>query len=155
MNGAVLLERQLICPLEADTARVGGLLAKSLTAPAFIALFGGLGAGKTVFTRGFGEALGAADVASPSFMIVREHDSEPRLLHFDAYRLSGAEELAAVGFDDYLRQRALIVLEWAERVPELLPPERLDIHIEGSGQEERRLRLVARGARYAEAVAAL
>lgn len=149
------MERRLLCTTEADTARVGGQLAALLRAPAFVALYGGLGAGKTALVRGLGEQLGSPDVSSPTFTIVHEHDTQPRLLHFDAYRLGGADELYAIGFDDYLRESALIVLEWAELVEDALPAERLDIFIEGSGGEPRMLTLKPHGERYEGTVAAL
>ncbi len=147
--------RTLLAQTEEDTAFVGARLAKLLHAPAFVALYGELGAGKTALARGFGAALGADDVSSPTFTIVREYDTQPRLLHFDAYRLSGADELMAIGFSDYLNEPALIVLEWAELVEEALPEERLDIHIAGSGDEPRSITLVSHGAAYESVVKAL
>ncbi len=149
------MERMVCCTTEADTARLGAMLAAHLHAPAFVALYGELGAGKTALARGLGEALGAEDMASPTFTILREYDTQPRLLHFDAYRLSGAEELYAIGFAEYAAEPALLLIEWAERVPEALPKERLDIYIEGSGIEPRALRLVPHGERYERAVAGL
>lgn len=149
------MERRLCCPSESDTARIGARLAALLSVPAFVALYGELGTGKTALVRGLGEALGARDLTSPTFTILCEYDTSPRLVHMDAYRLSGAEELFAIGFEEYLHEPALLLLEWAERVPEALPAERLDIHIEGSGNEPRALRFVPRGERYERVVAAL
>ena len=149
------MERRICGPRESDTARIGARLAALLGAPAFVALYGELGAGKTALVRGLGGALGVRDVTSPTFTILCEYDTSPRLVHMDAYRLSGAEELFAIGFEEYLAEPALLLLEWAERVPEALPTERLDIYIEGSGDEPRALRLVARGERYERVVAAL
>ena len=128
---------------------------KSLTAPAFVALYGDLGAGKTALVRGMGAALGTLEVRSPTFTIVHEYETKPKLLHFDAYRLADAEELYAIGFADYLSQDAVCVLEWAERVPEALPAERLDIRLIGSGEEPRTLRFTPHGERYEKVLEAL
>ena len=135
--------------------RLAARLTERLSAPAFLALTGELGAGKTAFVRGMGEKLHAGDVQSPTFTIVREHDTNPRLLHFDAYRLSGADELYAIGFSDYLSEDAIIVMEWAELVLPALPAERLDIRIVGSGDEPREIVLTPHGERYEGLVNAL
>ena len=144
--------KNVLCQTEADTEALGGRLARLLDAPAFVALYGDLGAGKTAFVRGMGAALGIDDVRSPTFTIVQEHPCEPPLLHFDAYRLCGEDELYAIGFEEYSAMPALIALEWAERVPDALPRERLDIFFEGSGDEPRRVRLQPRGKRYESVV---
>ena len=102
-----------------------------------------------------GAEVGTSEVRSPTFTIVHEYETNPRLIHFDAYRLSDAEELFAIGFEEYLAQDAVVVLEWAERVPEALPNERLEIHLSGSGEEPRELELIPYGARYESVVNAL
>ena len=129
---------------------LGGGLGRALFPGAFVALHGDLGAGKTVLVRGVGAALGATDVTSPTFTIVQEYDTQPRLLHFDAYRLADADELYAIGFDDYLAQDAVILMEWAELVQEALPPARLELTIEGDGDAPRHVSLCALGADYEE-----
>jgi len=144
--------KTIVCRTEAETEALGGRLAGLLAAPAFVALYGDLGAGKTALVRGMGEALGTGAVRSPTFTIVQEYRTSPRLIHFDAYRLSGGDELYAIGFEDYLDEDALLVLEWAGRVPEALPKERLEIRIEGSGDEPRTIRMEPLGARYESVV---
>lgn len=129
---------------------LGGRLGRALLPGAFVALHGDLGAGKTVLVRGVGAALGVSDVTSPTFTIVQEYDTQPRLLHFDAYRLADADELYAIGFDDYLAQDAVILMEWAELVQEALPPDRLELTIEGDGDAPRHVSLCALGAAYEE-----
>ncbi len=148
--------RRFVCKSKAETAALGAKLAVCLHAPAFIALNGDLGAGKTVLVRGLGRALGITGaMQSPTFTIVSEYDSKPKLLHFDAYRLSDADELYAIGFDDYLKENALLVMEWAELVPDALAAQRLEIRIHGSGEEARVLEAVAIGDRYEEALKCL
>ena len=132
----------MVCKTESETEALGAALAKRLTPPAFVALYGDLGAGKTALVRGMGAFLGTSEVRSPTFTIVHEYQTNPRLIHFDAYRLANAEELLAIGFEEYLTQNAILVLEWAERVPEVLPKERLELHLNGSGDEPREIALI-------------
>ena len=136
------------CASEAEMQALGSRLAAQLTAPAFVALHGDLGAGKTALVRGMGAYLGADGITSPTFTIVQEYDTTPRLLHFDAYRLADEDELYAMGFEDYLAEDAFLVMEWAELVEYALPEERLEITIHGSGAEIRTVELTARGERY-------
>lgn len=147
--------KTLICKTEQETEALGRALLNALPVPSFVALYGGLGAGKTALVRGMGDAAGTSEVRSPTFTIVHEYETQPKLIHFDAYRLADAEELLAIGFEDYLAQHAILVLEWAERVPEALPHERLELHLFGSGNEPREIRLIPFGARYESVVNAL
>ncbi len=134
---------------EKDTAALGEKLGQRLFPGAFIALFGELGAGKTTLTRSLAEAMGIRGVLSPTFTIVREYtQGSLPLFHFDAYRLGSAEELDAIGFADYQARQGAIVMEWCENVAEALPPERLEIHLAGSGDSPRSARLVAFGKPY-------
>lgn len=147
--------KTIVCKTEEETLSLGKALVRLLPVPSFVALYGGLGAGKTALVRGMGAEAGTQEVRSPTFTIVHEYVTQPRLIHFDAYRLLDAEELRAIGFEDYLAQNAILVLEWAERVPEALPPERLELHLSGSGDEPRKIRLLPFGARYESVVNAL
>ncbi len=145
----------MIYKTERETEQLGRALLKALPVPSFVALYGGLGAGKTALVRGMGAEAGTSEVRSPTFTIVHEYETQPKLIHFDAYRLADAEELRAIGFEDYLAQHAILVLEWAERVQEALPKERLELHLSGSGDEPRELVLIPFGARYESVVNAL
>lgn len=147
--------KTIVCKTESETEALGAALAERLTPPAFVALYGDLGAGKTALVRGMGAVLGTSGVRSPTFTIVHEYQTSPRLIHFDAYRLADAEELFAIGFEEYLAEHAILVLEWAERVPEALPKDRLDVFLEGSGQEARILRLEPHGSAYESVVEGL
>ncbi|MDO4565657.1 MAG: tRNA (adenosine(37)-N6)-threonylcarbamoyltransferase complex ATPase subunit type 1 TsaE [Clostridia bacterium] len=140
------MERLFRSKSEEQTAELGRRLGKELSSGAFVALYGDLGSGKTAFARGVGAALGIVKMTSPTFTIVREYGVAPRLYHFDAYRLSGEDELYAMGFEDY--KDGIILMEWANLVAGALPEERLDICIEGSGDEERRISAAAHGAGY-------
>ena len=142
--------RRFTIETEQDMIALGRRIAEMLNKRGFVALYGDLGAGKTVFARGVAEAFGIDHVSSPTFTIVCEYPTSPKLFHFDAYRLSDADELFAIGFSDYLKEDALILMEWANLVSEALPKERLDVTIEGSGSEARAVTIEPHGARYGE-----
>ena len=147
--------RTFFCQTERDTESLGFCGAQLLFTHAFLALYGDLGTGKTAFARGVGRGLGTPEVASPTFTIVREHATEPKLLHFDAYRVSGPDELFALGFDEYLAEEAVILMEWAERAKDCLPRERLDITITIAENGGRVISMQPRGTRYERLVDAL
>ena len=149
------MERTLTLKTEQDMEGLGERIARALPAGGFVALYGDLGAGKTVLCRGAGKALGLDHLSSPTFTIVQEYPTMPPLFHFDAYRLEDEDELYAMGFEDYLDRSGLILMEWADRVPNALSKERLDVEIVGSGAEERRVRLMPRGEAYEGLVKAL
>ena len=142
------MERTLTLKTESEMEELGARMAKALPAGGFVALYGDLGAGKTVLCRGAGWALGLDHLNSPTFTIVQEYPTVPPLFHFDAYRLADEDELYAMGFEDYLDRNGLILMEWADRVPLALPRERLEIEIVGSGADERTVRLTPRGTSY-------
>lgn len=95
-----------------------------------IALVGGLGAGKTHWTKGFAAGLGStADVTSPTFGLVHEYlGGRLPVFHFDFYRLASAAELIALGWDEYLDQGGVIIAEWGDKFPELLPSNTIWLH---------------------------
>ena len=142
------MERTLTLKTEQDMEALGESIARALPNGGFVALYGDLGAGKTVLCRGAGRALGLDHLSSPTFTIVQEYPTAPPLFHFDAYRLEDEDELYAMGFEDYLDRDGLILMEWADWVPGALPRERLDIEIVGSGGEERRVQLLPHGKAY-------
>lgn len=108
-----------------------GRTAAALARPGLvIALVGGLGAGKTHWTKGFVAGTGSrAEVTSPTFGLVHEYPggSLP-LFHFDFYRLNSAAELLALGWDEYLDQGGVVIAEWGDKYPELLPETTIWLH---------------------------
>ncbi|MGD9519245.1 MAG: tRNA (adenosine(37)-N6)-threonylcarbamoyltransferase complex ATPase subunit type 1 TsaE [Armatimonadota bacterium] len=129
-------------------------LARHLRAGDVVALVGPLGAGKTCFASGLAEALGVEGrVASPSFVVARFHDGPTPLVHADAYRLSGAEDLLDAGLDDWLRV-AVVAVEWADLAEEALPADRLTVALATDGGG-RRIELTATGPRSLRALEAL
>ena len=96
-----------------------------------IAYFGGLGVGKTTFTRGLAKGMGLPDVvSSPTFAIVQEyHGDGLSLYHFDMYRLADADALFDIGWEDYLDRGGVCAVEWSENVREALPPDAVTVTI--------------------------
>ncbi len=102
---------------EQETEALGAHLSKSLPDGAVVAMYGDLGAGKTAFVRGMARGMGlTCHVSSPTFTIVNEYLGNRDLIHFDMYRLSGADELFDIGWEDYLNRGAVCVVEWSENV---------------------------------------
>jgi len=142
---------EMISHSEAQTRRLAMMLASRLRAGDVIALTGPLGAGKTCFVRGLAEGLGLdpAEVSSPTFIMCQEY--EPRdgkagaiLVHVDGYRLRGDDELQTIGWDEYLEAcDAIIAVEWADRLGDALPEERISIEMAHVDEHSRRLRISA------------
>ena len=111
-----------------------------------VCLWGELGAGKTVFAKGFGAGLGIeATISSPSFVLMGEYAGRLPMFHIDLYRLSSAGEVVDAGLLDDRQAAGVVLIEWPDRLGDALPPERLDIHIDGGADEPRALRLTANG----------
>ena len=119
----------------ADTEELGRRLAAVLRSGDVVAYRGGLGAGKTAFTRGLAAGC-TARVSSPTFTVVNEYDGPLPLFHFDMYRLSGAEELFDIGWEDYLSRPGVCAVEWSERVEDALPPGTVVVIIERRPDKE-------------------
>ena len=114
-----------------------------------ICLNGELGSGKTVFTKGFANALGIKEnITSPTFNIIKEYDGELPLYHMDVYRLDGNTE--GVGIEDYFTKGGVVIIEWANTIKDILPAERLDIKIKVAGENSRVLIITPRGKAYEE-----
>lgn len=117
---------------EEETREFGLELAAAASAGQIIALTGGLGTGKTTLTKAIGEGLGIkAMITSPTYTIIHEYQGgRLPLYHFDVYRIDGADDMYELGFEEYFYGGGLTVVEWADRIPELLPPDALRIKID-------------------------
>ncbi len=116
-----------------------GLIDPSADYPV-VALYGDLGAGKTVFVRGMASLLSpGAHVKSPTYTIVNEYDGGVPLYHFDMYRIESEDDLYSIGFDDYL-ERGVAVIEWSENIPYALPREYFRVTIDKISDTERHVR---------------
>lgn len=120
-----------------ETWALAGKVAAELKAGDVVCLEGDLGAGKTTFTQGLAAALGAPGrVNSPTFCIVQEHG---RLVHMDLYRLKDEDDVISTGWEDYLADGAILVVEWPDRAGTLIPKTALRIRFELTSEEERRI----------------
>jgi len=116
-----------------ETREVGRALSQRFPTTGLVLLTGELGAGKTTLVKGIVDGLGVAgadDVSSPTYTIVHEYGDPVRVYHVDLYRLDTEEEVRGFGFEDLLDQPALLLVEWGERFPHLLPQERIEITID-------------------------
>jgi tRNA threonylcarbamoyladenosine biosynthesis protein TsaE len=156
MPAATDLERQLVCPDPAATSALGRALAGAALAGDLVCLWGDLGAGKTHLAKAFGAALGVtATITSPSFILMAEYEGRLPLFHVDLYRLADASDVLAGGLVDDRQATGVTLVEWPDRMRDALPAARLDVRIDGSGDEPRTITLRAGGApyrRYLEAV---
>ena len=130
-----------------QTRQIGRWLADVLEPGAVVAIRGELAAGKTVLVRAIAEALGAGseEVASPTFVLVREYAGRFPVYHADAYRLKGPDEFLDLGGDEYLFGDGVCLIEWADRVATVLPEDRLEVQIEITGEQSRQIRIAATG----------
>ena len=113
-----------------------------------ICLYGDLGSGKTVFSKGFAQALGIDEpVTSPTFNIIKEYLSgEMPLYHMDVYRLDG--NIDGVGIEDYFDKNGVVIIEWADTIKDYLPEERIDIKFKVIGEDSRSLVFIPHGRQY-------
>lgn len=112
---------------------------KNLNGNEIIALYGGLGVGKTAFTRGLARGLGVEDnVSSPTFAIVNEYSGSPNLYHFDMYRIESWNDLYSIGFFDYIGN-GVVVVEWSENIEGALPDDSIRIEIQNGSSENERI----------------
>ena len=114
-----------------ETYELGRTIARQLPRRAVVLLIGNLGAGKTTLTQGIVSGLGAAsreEVSSPTFTLIHEYSD--RVYHVDLYRLDTEAEVATLGLDDLFDREAVVLIEWGERFPRLMPSERFEIRLE-------------------------
>ncbi|MCS6777463.1 MAG: tRNA (adenosine(37)-N6)-threonylcarbamoyltransferase complex ATPase subunit type 1 TsaE [Chloroherpetonaceae bacterium] len=137
-----------------DTERLGAALGRLLRPGDTLALAGALGAGKTTLAQAIARGMGITDpVTSPTFALIQEHPGPVPLFHFDVYRLQVPEEVLELGFTEYLERDGVLLIEWADRIASLLPPDHLLLLLEiqnvGDPAEDapRILRASATGAR--------
>ncbi len=115
-----------------QTEKIGFDLGQKAKEGDIYCLSGDLGVGKTVFTRGFAKGIGVEEeyITSPTFTIINEYDGRLKLYHFDVYRIGSIEEMDDTGYEDYFFGDGVCLIEWAELVEEIIPPEAVWITIE-------------------------
>lgn len=129
---------------------MGAKLAQKLRRKDVVALVGPIGAGKTTFVQGIARGLKVppGSVASPSFVLVREYQGRIPLYHADLFRLEHLPEAVSIGLEEYYERKGITVIEWANRIPGILPAQFLEIRFEVVDPKTRKITLAPRGARY-------
>ena len=125
---------------EDETIALGETLAAELPAAVVVLLIGQLGAGKTTLAKGIVKGLGAAnpdDVSSPTFTLIHEYSAS--VFHIDLYRLDTPAQVATLGLDEIFDRRAVVLIEWGERFPELMPENRIEIRLRTTGESSREI----------------
>jgi len=143
---------------EEETRQLGRRIGELAGGGLVLALFGDLGAGKTVFVQGLARGLGVDErtpVTSPTYTLINEYPAAVFLHHVDLYRISDSAELAEIGFDEILTEGGVVAVEWAERCKEELPEDRLDIRIREAGGNRRTFEMSAGGQQSGDLLQAL
>lgn len=130
---------QFISTSAEETEQFGCQLAQNLKGGEVIAMYGGMGMGKTAFTRGLARGLGiASGVSSPTFALVHEYQGRLTVYHFDMFRVNSWDDLYSTGFFDYLDTDAVLVIEWSENIEQALPKDCIKINVAlGKNENER------------------
>ena len=156
MSTSLRSERVVVTTEPAATRALAERLAAASRPGDLLCLVGDLGAGKTQFAKGFAVGLGISDVvSSPTFVLMTEYEGRLPLFHLDLYRLDDAADAMAGGLLDYRQAEGVVLVEWAERLGPALPVARLEVLIDGTGDEARHITLRTEDqdyARYLEAV---
>lgn len=122
-----------------ETEKLGARLAQKLKGTEVIAFFGGLGMGKTAFTRGLALGLGVKDgVSSPTFALVNEYSGKYKIYHFDMYRVNTWDDLYSTGFFDYI-DNGVLLIEWSENIEGALPENAIRINISRGENDDSRI----------------
>jgi len=128
---------------EEETIALGEKLAQQLPARVVVLLIGNLGAGKTTLAKGIVKGLGAAapdDVSSPTFTLIHEYG--PTVYHVDLYRLDEEREVATLGLDEIFEKEAVVLIEWGERFPGLIPTRHMEIRLDEKSGNVRQITVV-------------
>lgn len=140
-----MIERR-ISTGEAETLEIAAAFARSLVPGTVVALYGDLGAGKTVFVRGVADALGVREaVTSPTFTLIHEYRGTLPLYHMDLYRLNTPREIMEIGVEEYFYGDGVCLVEWAEKLGELLPEDAVRITIRHRDATRREITIVTPG----------
>jgi tRNA threonylcarbamoyladenosine biosynthesis protein TsaE len=133
--------KKLISRSEADTMKIARQFAAETKPGDVVCLTGNLGSGKTQFVRGFVQVFGldADVVSSPTFTIINEYNGNLSVYHFDCYRLEHYTEALEIGAEEYFYGDGVCIVEWPERISELLPPHSKQITLTATGKNEREI----------------
>jgi tRNA threonylcarbamoyladenosine biosynthesis protein TsaE len=127
---------------EEETIALGERISHQLPVKGVVLLIGDLGAGKTTLAKGIVKGLGAAapeEVSSPTFTLIHEYGGEGRVYHVDLYRLDELREVETLGLEELFEREAIMLIEWGERFPQILPSRRIEIRLRAIGQAQREI----------------
>ncbi len=131
-----------------ETEAVAENFARTLKGTEVIAMFGGMGAGKTAFTRGLARGLGIDEgVSSPTFALVNEYNGKFNVYHFDMYRVGSWDDLYSTGFFDY-QDNGIMIIEWSENIEEFLPENHITVKIDILDENTRKIIIEGTDMRY-------
>lgn len=129
-----------VCATEEETRDLGRRIGRNLRSGSLVSLTGPLGAGKTVIAKGIAQALNITEaVVSPTFTLVQEYEGDLSLHHLDLYRISGAEDFEGIGGEELLYEEGVTLIEWSEKIVELLPSHTIYITISITDTQERHI----------------
>ena len=148
------LSLKLISSSSEGTQKIGKRLGKKIPKGSILLLNGDLGSGKTTFIKGIARGLkiGQTEVSSPTFVLMNVYHGRLPLFHFDLYRLNDIEEISSIGYDEFLYDDGVSVIEWADRLGKYLPKEYLKVELKHKEINERVVQLSANGSRYQKMV---
>jgi len=138
-----------------ETIRVGKGIGSRLRSGDVVALVGELGAGKTQFIKGLAAGVGIGNptyISSPSFTLINEYPGKIPFYHIDLFRLEREKEAEELGLEDYFQGGGITAIEWADKIPSLLPKEMLFIHIAYVGKNIRSIEIIGKGERFEDLV---
>ena len=127
-----------------ETVEIGKRLGLELSCGDVVALSGSLGSGKTWLTKGIGLGIGVDPdevITSPSFSIVNQYEGRCIMYHMDLYRLDGINDIMSIGLDDYFHDKSIVIVEWAERCPGILPYGYINVTLDILGNNERSIEI--------------
>jgi tRNA threonylcarbamoyladenosine biosynthesis protein TsaE len=133
-----------------NTFNIGKTIARYLDRGDIVCLFGELGSGKTVISKGIGFGLGVETdkVISPTFVLIRQYKGRLPVYHFDLYRINSPKDIFGLGYEEFFYDQAVSIIEWADRLKFLLPKEFLKVELFVKGEKKRLLKFSAQGRRY-------
>jgi len=134
-----------------ETIRIGKEIGGFLLAGDVVALAGELGTGKTQFIKGLAEGVGVGKstyISSPSFTLINEYPGRVPFYHIDMFRLTSEKEAEGLGLEEYFQGNGITAIEWADKIPSLLPEELLWVHLRYTGKNTRSIEMIPKGKRY-------
>ena len=143
------MEYKVTSRCESDTIELAQNIESEKFSNMVICLDGELGSGKTIFTKGFADAMGIDEnITSPTFTIIKEYDGELPLYHMDVYRLEGVTD--GIGIEDYFSKNGVVIIEWASMIKDILPEEYLSIKFKLLDENKRVIIITPYGSKYEE-----